>query len=253
MTNFQAESYQEVNFKKIPSLPLPDDSVPELCRKEDEFVDVEAYSGGKIQCRPAYYLQGIKGAMDKCLMRREVADRLLRARARLPEGWTFQIFDAWRPYDVQYSLYSEYFCGLARKAEYQELTVRQLHKIARRFVSYPEKGKELSYVHSSGGAVDLTLVDGQGNEVDMGSVFDEFSDRSHSDYYEQQGMNEACRANRRLLYQVMHAEGFTNLPSEWWHYDYGDRFWAYYTGEKALYASVYEIPGYLRERVRVHG
>ena len=48
-----------------------------------------------------------------------------------------------------------------------------------------------------------------------------------------------CRQkNRRMLYNVMTAAGFTNLPSEWWHYDYGDNMWAQLTGGKAIYAGI---------------
>ena len=49
-------------------------------------------------------------------------------------------------------------------------------------------------------------------------------------------VNDEVRDNRRLLYNVMTAAGFTNLPSEWWHFDYGDGMWAQLKNENAIYA-----------------
>ena len=64
------------------------------------------------------------------------------------------------------------------------------------------------------------------------------TDRTQTVYYEKKPEEEIIR-NRRLLYHVMTENGFTNLPSEWWHYDYGDRFWAYYNQKSILYDEVY--------------
>ena len=71
----------------------------------------------------------------------------------------------------------------------------------------------------------------------MGTGFDAFSKKTNTVYYE--GINNEIRNNRRLLYYTMIKAGFTNLPSEWWHYDYGDRFWAYYTKKPAIYRGVF--------------
>jgi D-alanyl-D-alanine dipeptidase len=88
----------------------------------------------------------------------------------------------------------------------------------------------------------LTIVDEQGKPLDMGTEFDSFKETAHTAYFEKQNgkQAEAIRENRRLLYHVMTAAGFTNLPTEWWHYDYGDRFWAYYKGQDAIYDGIPE-------------
>ena len=246
-------NYQEVNFKRIPTVDFPEDRDFSVESVDEELVDPAAYSGGRIVSDSAYYAQGIKGSIDLCPMRRGAADRLLKAASLLPEGYTFQIFDAWRPYEVQYSLYYNYFGALADSGKYDDYLVKELHKVTRTFVSFPRKGEAVSYVHSSGGAVDLTIVDENGRELPMGSGFDEFTDRSNTDYYETHEIDEEVRRNRRMLYHVMTESGFVNLPSEWWHFDYGDKFWAYYTGNSVLYESLYGLPQYLKEKVRVHG
>ena len=72
----------------------------------------------------------------------------------------------------------------------------------------------------------------------MGSAFDEFTDRTSTAYYENE-KNEVIRDNRRMLFHVMTEAGFTNLPSEWWHFDYGDRFWGFYNNCPAIYRGAF--------------
>ena len=106
--------------------------------------------------------------------------------------------------------------------------------VVQEFVSYPtEKG----YLHATGGAVDVTIVDKDGNECNMGSRFDEFTNRAHTDYYETR-LNMRILWNRRFLYEAMTKAGFVNLPSEWWHYSYGDVLWAVETNNGVKYRPV---------------
>ena len=75
----------------------------------------------------------------------------------------------------------------------------------------------------------------------MGTAFDAFTPLAATAALE--GEDCPVAANRRLLYTAMTAVGFTNYPEEWWHYDYGDLFWAAMTGKDALYASIYDVKG----------
>jgi len=77
----------------------------------------------------------------------------------------------------------------------------------------------------------------------MGTIFDDFSDRAATNYFE--GMvtekthdngTSIPLHNRRLLYSIMTSVGFTNYFAEWWHFDYGNQFWAFVSAEKtAIY------------------
>lgn len=89
--------------------------------------------------------------------------------------------------------------------------------------------------------VDLTLCNENGEYLDMGTKFDEFGGRAWTNHFEEIEHDDKVRDNRRLLYNTMIEAGFTNLPSEWWHYDYGDKFWAYFTENKALYEGVMDM------------
>ena len=91
------------------------------------------------------------------------------------------------------------------------------------YLANPVRGS----IHSFGMAVDITLVDRQGHELDMGTPFDDLSERSHP------ALEEAMLArgelsqlqidNRNLLRDAMHVGGFSGIKSEWWHFDCGDR------------------------------
>jgi len=81
-----------------------------------------------------------------------------------------------------------------------------------RYVANPETGSR----HNRASAVDLTLVDSQGKEVQMPTGFDDFSPRA--DHHYQDLPAEAIR-NRELLKGLMEKTGFISLPEEWWHYD----------------------------------
>jgi D-alanyl-D-alanine dipeptidase len=69
--------------------------------------------------------------------------------------------------------------------------------------------------HNLGLAVDLTLIGGDGVELDMGTPFDTFSSAAHT-----ANATGEVAANRRLLVRLMEAEGFTNYNKEWWHFSY---------------------------------
>ena len=91
------------------------------------------------------------------------------------------------------------------------------------YLANPVRGS----IHSFGMAVDITLVDRNGNELDMGTLFDDLSERSHpalEDTMLARGELSAEQiANRRLLRDAMIHGGFIGISSEWWHFDCGDR------------------------------
>ena len=209
----------------------------ELDLRNETFVDISEYSGGRILTDMKYLQAGRPGAVPTAYVRLSVAERLLKAASLLPSGYRLKVYDAWRPYSVQKSIYDEYFYTLSKREENADLTDDELHALTRKFVSFPSKEKTVSYVHSSGGAIDLTLCYENGDEVDMGCGFDEFTVKASTDAYED--ADGPVRDNRRLLYTVMTESGFTNYCEEWWHFDYGDIFWAANTGEKVIYKSVF--------------
>ena len=93
----------------------------------------------------------------------------------------------------------------------------------RLYLANPARGS----IHSYGMALDLTLVDADGVELDMGTGFDDMTELSHpalEDGFVLAGsLSEQQLANRRLLRAAMQQAGFQGINTEWWHFDCGDR------------------------------
>ncbi len=189
---------------------------------------------------PMYYKMGLGGAVSECFVRQAVLEQLKLAQSFLPRGYRLKLWDCWRPYSVQLRLYEDYRAKLALSNP--GLSEGELDALARRFVSAPVRDYFNPPVHTTGGAADLTVIDETGAELDMGTGFDHFGPEAETAYFERPGRDEKIRDNRRMLYWSMVKAGFTNRPSEWWHYDYGDRFWAYYAKKPAFYSGWFEAP-----------
>jgi D-alanyl-D-alanine dipeptidase len=132
----------------------------------------------------------------RCLLRREVAEKIARVQAALgKQRLGLKLWDCYRPLSVQ-----RRFWALVPDE---------------RYVADPAKGSR----HNRGAAVDVTLVDDAGKELEMGSAFDDFSPRAHRDAT---GLTAAANAHRATLTAALAAEGFVGLPTEWWHFDAPD-------------------------------
>ena len=220
--------------------PIPEIHDPERYT-ESSFADSEFVKLENDDCFDIcmqYPILGMDNAECDCFVRIEVYELLKKAAGNLPNGYRFRILDAWRPFALQKELYEDYSLAITDQFGLAEKTEADRNAFIRKFVSDPVYDKDVPPVHTTGGAVDITIIGPDGNGLDMGSGFDEFSDRTYTAFYEASD-NENIKNNRRLLYNIMTGAGFTNLPSEWWHYDYGDRFWAYYNKRPALYRGVF--------------
>ncbi|MBA4174992.1 MAG: D-alanyl-D-alanine dipeptidase [Leptothrix sp. (in: Bacteria)] len=149
------------------------------------------------------------GAMDCAWLRTEAADGLEAAAAWLARrrpGWRLLVLDALRPQRVQ-------------EAIWQDVAGTPMEH----YFADPRRGS----IHSYGMAVDVTLIDAQGRESDMGSGFDEMSEASHPALHAAHlgsGVLSAAQvAERDWLRDAMAHGGFHGIPTEWWHFDFGDR------------------------------
>ena len=134
--------------------------------------------------------------------RLEAAAQWLRERG---EGRSLRVLDALRPQRVQQRLWDT------------------LPPDLRMYLANPERGS----IHSFGMAVDITLLDPSGRELDMGTGFDDMTELSHPALEARHlagGLLDAVQiANRQLLREAMFQAGFVGINSEWWHFDCGDR------------------------------
>ncbi|MCL2012030.1 MAG: M15 family metallopeptidase [Cystobacterineae bacterium] len=130
---------------------------------------------------------------SRCLLRESVAKRLTRvAESLAKEGLRLKLWDCYRPLSVQKAMW----------------------KIFPKpgFVANPQKGSH----HNRGAAVDLTLTDTEGVELEMPTPFDEFSPMAYQGATE--GISKAAAHNRDKLKAAMESEGFIAHRKEWWHF-----------------------------------
>lgn len=130
----------------------------------------------------------------ECYLRKSTAEALVKAnKAFIQLGYRIKLFDCYRPLSVQ----------------------KKMWKIlpGTHYVANPAKGSK----HNRGAAVDLTLVDAQGKELNMGTPFDFFGKEAHHTYTEH---SKEVLENRKLLKETLNKYNFKSIYSEWWHYEY---------------------------------
>ncbi len=166
-----------------------------------------------------------------------LGERLAAARDALPAGLRLRVVEGHRPVRQQRSIIATYSTRLRRL--HPGLPGAELQRLTSRFVSPVEVAP-----HVAAAAVDLTLVDSQGGELDMGTPIDATPEQSGGAcYFAAEGIDADARARRELLAEVLGGAGLVNYPTEWWHWSYGDRYWALMTGAPAaLYGPVLAEP-----------
>ncbi|WP_197480185.1 MULTISPECIES: M15 family metallopeptidase [unclassified Anabaena] len=181
------------------------------------------------------------GEYSPYYLRQRVVENLIQAQNYLQllrPHWRIQIFDAYRPVAVQQFMVDYSFASAVRERGLSavELTPQQSQEIwaaVYEIWATPSLDQNTPPPHSTGAAVDITLVDDAGNVINMGSPIDDLSERSHPDYYanSQHPAAQQYHAHRQLLHDVMLKSGFQRNPREWWHFCYGDQMWAWLNDE----------------------
>lgn len=192
--------------------------------------------------------------------RLSVLEGLILAQSHLQDwrpGWRIQIFDAYRPIAVQQFMVDHTFAEVAQTkgvpiSNLSEMEKHAIWQEVYQFWAIPSHNPATPPPHSTGGAIDITLVDEQDQPVDMGSPIDELSPRSYPNYYAIDNLKtlswlgdgidlEQAREfhdRRQLLRQIMLRAGFCQHPNEWWHFSMGDQLWAWTTNQNNPTTSV---------------
>lgn len=182
------------------------------------------------------YNQAIKGAIPSVLLRESVAARVARANASLAEsGLAFHVLDGYRSIATQVGLWHFFWDYIAKRKP--SLTEAEIERQTLTYVSDPRgfsrDDPRTWPLHSTGGAVDLTLCDASGELLDLGTGFDAPTEMAATAWFEEAlargeiAPGDARLCHRRTLYWTMREAGFTNYINEWWHFDWGDQLYVF--------------------------
>lgn len=206
-------SYAHSDGQEIPVLnqvKVSYNAVPAAAKKTDLIIISQYIPSIKIDMRYAgnNNIHGQKIYDDATpYLRQGTTVKLKNAQEEFQSrGYCLKIWDAYRPPRAQFKLWE--ICPDSR------------------YIANPYKGYSN---HSRGCAVDVTLVDEEGQEIEMPSAFDEFGGRADRNY---QDVSPTAAANAKMLEEVMTRNGFTTIATEWWHFE---------DSEKKLY-EVVEAP-----------
>ncbi|MFF3641607.1 M15 family metallopeptidase [Streptomyces sp. NPDC002564] len=170
------------------------------------------------------------------LVREGVLHRLLRAEALLPDGLRLLFVEGYRPPWLQRRYFEEYAEQL--RALHPDRQDAEIHVAASRYVSPPDIAP-----HSAGAAVDLTLADADGRELDLGTRMNADPEESRGACYTgADTIGAEARAHRTILGTALTQAGLVNYPTEWWHWSYGDRYWALSSGASSARYGPWEQP-----------
>lgn len=201
------------------------DRIP-ICDNGEPLVDISAV------------VPGILTRTEPMLVRRSVAERLSRAQSMLSSDCRLKVLSSFRSLARQKELYDNYLAQLARR--HPEWPMSRLRREANKFLAPPDSKHPPG--HSTGGAVDVTLVGADGLELDMTSTIEKGIPGSKTFPTYSREVTPEVAKNRQKLIDAMLGAGFSNYHGEWWHWSFGDSAWALRTGHPyALYGAAEAI------------
>ncbi|WPO78689.1 M15 family metallopeptidase [Flavobacterium sp. KACC 22761] len=181
-SNAQNESYESAVKQEI-----PDTSFVNLKDFSKDFVYDMKYATADNFLKAKVY------DCAECVLRMKTVKALIAANNDFKKkGFKIKLYDCYRPLSIQKRMWA-----IVSNPQY---------------VADPKKGS----IHNRGGAVDISIVDVNGKEVDMGTPFDFFGIEASHNYT---ALSKEVKANRKFLKKIMIKNGFNSFDSEWWHYN----------------------------------
>lgn len=183
-----SKALQSDTLKTTSVNTYPTDDFVNLKDLSDDFVYDIKYATADNFLKQAVY------DCPECYLKKTTALALIKANDMFKQkGYKILVYDCYRPLDVQKKMWA---------------ILPGTH-----YVANPKKGSK----HNRGAAVDLTLIDKNGQIVDMGTPFDFFGKEAHQTYTK---LPKEILENRKLLRETLNAANFRHISSEWWHYEY---------------------------------
>ena len=213
---------------------LSSDELAQIPQGQDseELVDVRMYNTLIAANYNKKDMYGYTGAV--ILVRDTLAQKLAIINQELDlQGYRLKIVYGYRHPEVQIRYFMKRKAEL--KQQYPELSEAALDRLTHNFVAIPELAG-----HSTGGAIDLTLIDKDSSELDMGTAIADYSDPDKiKTFYP--SLTQEQKKNRQILHDAMVAKGFAPFYGEWWHFSFGDREWAAFYGKEQARFGMLEL------------
>ena len=186
--------FQSTEFLKKEKVFLEKHNLVKIIQDEKILIDYVPYATDNNFCHQQLYSHPF------IYINRDAFENLQKASKLAEEkGFKIRIWDAYRPFEVQAFMADKF-----------------PEHVEKGYVSHPSEGVA---THVRGIAIDLTLVDKNGKELDMGTGFDDMSEQSHHGSKAIQEKNKEAEKNRKILAEIMEKSGFQIYENEWWHYN----------------------------------
>jgi len=186
--------FQSINFLEKEKAFLKKHNLVKIIQDEKILIDYVPYATDNNFCHQQLYSHPF------IYLNRDAFENLQKtSKLAEEEGFKIRIWDAYRPFEAQ-AFMADKFPEHVKKG----------------YVSHPSEGVA---THVRGIAIDLTLVDKNDKELDMGTGFDDMSEQSHHGSKLIQKNNKEAEKNRQILAEIMEKSGFQIYENEWWHYN----------------------------------
>jgi D-alanyl-D-alanine dipeptidase len=185
---------------------------------EEPLVDVRSIDRGVLLFDPS---------LPDPRLRRTAAERLVAVGRDLSErGFLLEVVECLRSYEKQKREFQDISASM--HVQHVHLSGKDLWRKVTEFIADPD----MCPPHVTGGAVDVRLRRIDGSFVDMGTEVNALHSAATllSPY-----ISSEARMNRRMLLDAFLGQGFAPMPSEWWHFSFGDRYWGAFYDRPAMY------------------
>jgi D-alanyl-D-alanine dipeptidase len=186
--------FQSAEFLEKEKIFLKKHDLVKISQDEKILIDYVPYATKDNFCHQQLYSHPFIYA------HRDAFENLQKASKFADEkGFKLRIWDAYRPFEVQAFIADKF-----------------PEHVEKGYVSHPSEGVA---THVRGIAIDLTLIDKNGKDLDMGTGFDNMSEQSHHGSKALSEKNKIAEKNRQILAEIMQKSGFEIYENEWWHYN----------------------------------
>ena len=209
--------YELIHDKELAKVKVIENNEPMILINEKSWLQIQNFS--------SEYL-GIK--KNETYLRKTVFNLLKKVQDYLPNGYTILLIDGYRPFKWQLQRFLIQF--VKQYNIHKEKSFDEIYDIASRWTA---PVFEIVAPHTTGSAIDLTLLKDD-IEIDMGTKVNEFNEKTKTI---NENITVLQKNNRQILIDAMHKAGFINYPTEWWHWAYGDQYWAKIKNETSIYGT----------------